>query len=189
MLLKKEILALEQASGEYIYFIDCDDYLMPNTLKLLITWANQNDLDLVAGIRRFTWFKKKVFETMGDEKNNELMSHHLQDHLIPLRLICLMPIMKKNYIIFVLMDCVYHVWVSAHWKSIAGWKEIEYEVMRDGHGNCITVCNMENLDPVGVHTGDSIVVAPSQTLSDKEYQMLRSSALNIITALWYSRWV
>lgn len=68
-------------------------------------------------------------------------------------------------------------------KSIAGWKEIEYEVMRDGHGNCITVCNMENLDPVGVHTGDSIVVAPSQTLSDKEYQMLRSSALNIITAL------
>ena len=68
-------------------------------------------------------------------------------------------------------------------KSIAGWKEIEYEVMRDGAGNCITVCNMENMDPVGVHTGDSIVVAPSQTLSDKEYQMLRSSALNIITAL------
>ena len=68
-------------------------------------------------------------------------------------------------------------------KSIAGWKEIEYEVMRDGHGNCITVCNMENIDPVGVHTGDSIVVAPSQTLGDKEYQMLRSSALNIITAL------
>ena len=68
-------------------------------------------------------------------------------------------------------------------RCIAGWKEIEYEVMRDSHGNCITVCNMENLDPVGVHTGDSIVVAPSQTLSDKEYQMLRSSALNIITAL------
>lgn len=68
-------------------------------------------------------------------------------------------------------------------RCIAGWKEIEYEVMRDGVGNCITVCNMENLDPVGVHTGDSIVVAPSQTLSDKEYQMLRSSALNIITAL------
>ncbi|MCD8028518.1 MAG: carbamoyl-phosphate synthase large subunit [Erysipelotrichaceae bacterium] len=68
-------------------------------------------------------------------------------------------------------------------RCIAGWKEIEYEVMRDGHGNCITVCNMENLDPVGVHTGDSIVVAPSQTLADKEYQMLRRSALNIITAL------
>lgn len=68
-------------------------------------------------------------------------------------------------------------------RCIAGWKEIEYEVMRDTAGNCITVCNMENLDPVGVHTGDSIVVAPSQTLSDKEYQMLRSSALNIITAL------
>ncbi|MDD8049489.1 MAG: carbamoyl-phosphate synthase large subunit [Thomasclavelia sp.] len=68
-------------------------------------------------------------------------------------------------------------------RCIAGWKEIEYEVMRDSKGNCITVCNMENLDPVGVHTGDSIVVAPSQTLSDKEYQMLRSSALNIITAL------
>ncbi len=68
-------------------------------------------------------------------------------------------------------------------RCIAGWKEIEYEVMRDGAGNCITVCNMENLDPVGVHTGDSIVVAPSQTLSDKEYQMLRTSALNIITEL------
>ncbi len=68
-------------------------------------------------------------------------------------------------------------------RCIAGWKEIEYEVMRDGNGNCITVCNMENLDPVGVHTGDSIVVAPSQTLADKEYQMLRSSALNIITEL------
>ena len=68
-------------------------------------------------------------------------------------------------------------------RCIAGWKEIEYEVMRDSAGNCITVCNMENLDPVGVHTGDSIVVAPSQTLSDKEYQMLRSSALNIITEL------
>jgi len=68
-------------------------------------------------------------------------------------------------------------------RCIAGWKEIEYEVMRDGAGNCITVCNMENLDPVGVHTGDSIVVAPSQTLSDKEYQMLRTSALNIIKEL------
>ncbi|MCC8081828.1 MAG: carbamoyl-phosphate synthase large subunit [Lachnospiraceae bacterium] len=68
-------------------------------------------------------------------------------------------------------------------RCIAGWKEIEYEVMRDAMGNCITVCNMENIDPVGVHTGDSIVVAPSQTLGDKEYQMLRSSALNIITEL------
>lgn len=68
-------------------------------------------------------------------------------------------------------------------RCIAGWKEIEYEVMRDAAGNCITVCNMENIDPVGVHTGDSIVVAPSQTLGDKEYQMLRSSALNIITEL------
>ena len=68
-------------------------------------------------------------------------------------------------------------------RCIAGWKEIEYEVMRDGKGNCITVCNMENIDPVGVHTGDSIVVAPSQTLGDKEYQMLRTSALNIITEL------
>ena len=68
-------------------------------------------------------------------------------------------------------------------RCIAGWKEIEYEVMRDCAGNCITVCNMENIDPVGVHTGDSIVVAPSQTLSDKEYQMLRTSALNIISEL------
>ena len=68
-------------------------------------------------------------------------------------------------------------------RCISGWKEIEYEVMRDGAGNCITVCNMENLDPVGVHTGDSIVVAPSQTLSDKEYQMLRTAALNIIDEL------
>ena len=68
-------------------------------------------------------------------------------------------------------------------RCIAGWKEIEYEVMRDSAGNCITVCNMENIDPVGVHTGDSIVVAPSQTLGDKEYQMLRTSALNIITEL------
>lgn len=68
-------------------------------------------------------------------------------------------------------------------RCIAGWKEIEYEVMRDGRGNCITVCNMENIDPVGVHTGDSIVVAPSQTLGDKEYQMLRTSALNIISEL------
>ena len=68
-------------------------------------------------------------------------------------------------------------------RCIAGWKEIEYEVMRDANGTCITVCNMENLDPVGVHTGDSIVVAPSQTLADKEYQMLRSAALNIISEL------
>ena len=68
-------------------------------------------------------------------------------------------------------------------RCISGWKEIEYEVMRDGAGNCITVCNMENLDPVGVHPGDSIVVAPSQTLSDKEYQMLRTAALNIIDEL------
>ena len=68
-------------------------------------------------------------------------------------------------------------------RCIAGWKEIEYEVMRDSAGNCITVCNMENIDPVGVHTGDSIVVAPSQTLGDKEYQMLRTSALNIISEL------
>ncbi len=68
-------------------------------------------------------------------------------------------------------------------RCIAGWKEIEYEVMRDSAGNCITVCNMENLDPVGVHTGDSIVVAPSQTIGDKEHQMLRTSALNIISEL------
>ena len=68
-------------------------------------------------------------------------------------------------------------------RCIAGWKEIEYEVMRDGNGNCITICSMENIDPVGVHTGDSIVVAPAQTLADKEYQMLRSSALNIISEL------
>ena len=68
-------------------------------------------------------------------------------------------------------------------RCIAGWKEVEYEVMRDANGNCITVCNMENIDPVGVHTGDSTVVAPSQTLGDKEYQMLRSSALNIINEL------
>lgn len=68
-------------------------------------------------------------------------------------------------------------------KCIAGWKEIEYEVMRDSRGNCIVVCNMENFDPVGVHTGDSIVVAPSQTLSDKEYQMLRTASINIISAL------
>ncbi|WAM34691.1 carbamoyl-phosphate synthase (glutamine-hydrolyzing) large subunit [Caldicellulosiruptor morganii] len=68
-------------------------------------------------------------------------------------------------------------------QSVLGWKEIEYEVMRDSQDNCITVCNMENIDPVGIHTGDSIVVAPSQTLSDKEYQMLRSAALNIIKSL------
>ena len=72
-------------------------------------------------------------------------------------------------------------------KSIKGWKEIEYEVMRDYRGNCISVCNMENLDPVGIHTGDSIVVAPSQTLSDKEYQMLRTSALKIIEAIKIGR--
>lgn len=68
-------------------------------------------------------------------------------------------------------------------KSVKGWKEIEYEVMRDSYGNCITVCNMENIDPVGIHTGDSIVVAPSQTLSDKEYQMLRSASIDIINAV------
>lgn len=68
-------------------------------------------------------------------------------------------------------------------KSVKGWKEIEYEVMRDSKGNCITVCNMENIDPVGIHTGDSIVVAPSQTLSDKEYQMLRTASLDIIEAV------
>ena len=68
-------------------------------------------------------------------------------------------------------------------KSIKGWKEIEFEVMRDGAGNCITVCSMENVDPVGVHTGDSIVVAPAQTLSDREYQMLRSAAINIINSI------
>ena len=68
-------------------------------------------------------------------------------------------------------------------KSIKGWKEIEYEVIRDGNGNCITVCNMENIDPVGVHTGDSIVVAPSQTLSDREYQMLRKASIDIINAI------
>lgn len=68
-------------------------------------------------------------------------------------------------------------------RSIKGWKEIEYEVMRDSFGNCITVCNMENIDPVGIHTGDSIVVAPSQTLSDKEYQMLRTASLDIINAV------
>jgi len=68
-------------------------------------------------------------------------------------------------------------------KNLLGWKEIEYEVMRDGAGNCITICNMENLDPMGVHTGDSIVVAPSQTLSDKDYQMLRSASLRIISEL------
>ncbi|MDB4894345.1 MAG: carB, partial [Firmicutes bacterium] len=68
-------------------------------------------------------------------------------------------------------------------RSVAGWKEIEYEVVRDSGGNTITICNMENIDPVGVHTGDSVVVAPSQTLSDREYQMLRSSAIKIINAL------
>ena len=68
-------------------------------------------------------------------------------------------------------------------RSLAGWKEIEYEVMRDGADNCITICNMENIDPMGVHTGDSIVVAPSQTLTDKDYQMLRSASLKIIRGL------
>ena len=68
-------------------------------------------------------------------------------------------------------------------RSLIGWKEVEYEVMRDGGDNCITICNMENFDPMGVHTGDSIVFAPSQTLSDKEYQMLRSASLKIIRAL------
>lgn len=68
-------------------------------------------------------------------------------------------------------------------KSVKGWKEVEYEVMRDSKGNCITVCNMENIDPVGIHTGDSIVVAPSQTLSDKEYQMLRTASINIINSV------
>ncbi len=68
-------------------------------------------------------------------------------------------------------------------RCLLGWKEIEYEVMRDGADNCITICNMENFDPMGVHTGDSIVVAPSQTLSDKEYQMLRTASLKIIRAL------
>ena len=68
-------------------------------------------------------------------------------------------------------------------KSVAGYKEIEYEVLRDGKGNCITVCNMENIDPVGIHTGDSIVVAPSQTLRDAEYQLLRTASINIINAL------
>ncbi len=68
-------------------------------------------------------------------------------------------------------------------RSLLGWKEVEYEVMRDGAGNCITVCNMENLDPMGVHTGDSIVIAPSQTLSDVEYHMLRTASLKIIQSL------
>ena len=68
-------------------------------------------------------------------------------------------------------------------RSLEGWREIEYEVMRDGGDNCITICNMENLDPMGIHTGDSIVVAPSQTLTDKEHQMLRSASLKIIRAL------
>src|SRR5690606_17875319 len=68
-------------------------------------------------------------------------------------------------------------------KSIAGYKEIEYEVMRDHKGTCITICNMENIDPVGVHTGDSIVVAPSQTLTDDEYKMLQTASVKIISAL------
>ena len=70
-------------------------------------------------------------------------------------------------------------------KCIRGWKEIEFEVIRDGDGNCITVCSMENVDPVGVHTGDSIVVAPAQTLADKEYQMLRTAAIDIINSIEY----
>ena len=68
-------------------------------------------------------------------------------------------------------------------KSLKGWKEVEYEVVRDRVGNCITVCNMENFDPLGIHTGDSIVVAPSQTLSDEEYHMLRTAAIKIIRHL------
>jgi carbamoylphosphate synthase large subunit len=68
-------------------------------------------------------------------------------------------------------------------KSLSGWKEVEYEVVRDSAGNCITVCNMENLDPLGVHTGDSIVVAPSQTLSNQEYHMLRKTSINVINHL------
>ena len=68
-------------------------------------------------------------------------------------------------------------------RCLLGWKEIEYEVMRDGADNCITICNMENFDPMGIHTGDSIVIAPSQTLTDKEYQMLRTASLKIIRAL------
>lgn len=68
-------------------------------------------------------------------------------------------------------------------KSMKGWKEVEYEVVRDAENNCITVCNMENFDPLGVHTGESIVVAPSQTLSDEEYHMLRTAAIKIIRHL------
>ncbi|MDW7652479.1 MAG: carbamoyl-phosphate synthase large subunit, partial [Bacillota bacterium] len=68
-------------------------------------------------------------------------------------------------------------------RSVAGWKEIEFEVMRDSNDNCITICSMENIDPVGVHTGDSVVVAPAQTLTDREYQMLRTASLKIIRAL------
>ncbi len=78
------------------------------------------------------------------------------------------------------MSMIHQVLVE---RCLLGWKEIEYEVMRDGADNCITICNMENFDPMGIHTGDSIVVAPSQTLSDKEYQLLRSASLNIIRAL------
>ena len=72
-------------------------------------------------------------------------------------------------------------------KSLKGWKELEYEIVRDSYDNCISVCNMENIDPMGVHTGDSIVVAPSQTLSDKDYQMLRSASLKIICSGRLSR--
>ena len=74
-------------------------------------------------------------------------------------------------------------------QSVAGYKEIEYEVMRDANNSCITVCNMENIDPVGIHTGDSIVVAPSQTLADREYQMLRAASLKIIRALGNRGWL
>ena len=81
------------------------------------------------------------------------------------------------------LDALAHHTRSWWRRAIFGWKEIEYEVMRDGEGNVIAVCSMENLDPVGIHTGDSIVVAPSQTLADKEYQMLRKAALDIITDL------
>ena len=73
-------------------------------------------------------------------------------------------------------------------RCIAGWKEIEFEVMRDGAGNVITICSMENIDPVGVHTGDSIVVAPTQTLANREYQMLRTAALDIISAMEIVGW-
>lgn len=68
-------------------------------------------------------------------------------------------------------------------RSLCGWKEVEYEVVRDAYDNCVTVCNMENVDPLGIHTGESIVVAPSQTLTNTEYQLLRRAAIKIIRAL------